>query len=195
MKILIASSDRDLLSCCAELCRARGHEVTEAFDRSSAADFARDGGYDAALIDGGLTGPPCDPVKALNKADIPSLVLCRDGLYLSALFADVMPCGILPLPFSARRMFTALDRIADLAGRETVIEAGGERLVIRGFTLENKVRITSSEADLLLGRAPEDAGAAFVCATALNVKLKKIDKALSVSYVKNEGYRLVADNG
>ena len=194
MKILIASSDRDLLSCCAELCRTRGYEVTEAFDRSSAADFAREGGYDAALIDDGLTGSPCDPVKALSKADIPSVVFCRDGLCLSDLTADVMPCGILPLPFSAKRMFEILERIVDLSGRETALSTG-EGLVIRGFTLENKVRITSSEADLLLGRSTDDAGTAFVCATALNIKLKKLNKALSVSYVKNIGYRLVADNG
>lgn len=195
MTILLAACDRDLLSCCAAALERAGYEVTSAFDGASASDHISTGGYDAAIIDDGINAPGITTlVGRLLDADFPVVVLSKSDDSVRTLTSKTLACSHLPYPFGPGELTEKLASVLDKAGRETVIKADGGVITVRGFTLENKVRVTNEEIDFLNGNAIRESGLAYVYAASLNEKFGGAGIPFRMVYRMNEGFGLVNAN-
>lgn len=78
MRILIALSDRDLLTGYAALLTSDGEEVVTAFDGAQAAAKLQEGGYDLAILDAELSRIGSKQVlRLLNETGVPSVMLLK----------------------------------------------------------------------------------------------------------------------
>lgn len=194
MKILVAAEDRDLLACCSGLLRSENTDADEAFDKATASELLSQNTYDMAVIDRKIACGGSDRLlAALRGADVLTVVMTENEVRASMLTADVIPCEYIVHPFTPEELFSAIAGVSDLAGRETRVGPNG-RIKIRGFTIDNRASVTSSEIRLMTNELDRNDPCAHVYAASVREKLKKLNTGVTVSYVKNEGYRLVSEN-
>lgn len=193
MKILIAVDDRDLLTCCKEYFESAGHDVTAVFDGASAVDQASSAEFDIAIIDSGLkiTGSS-KVVRILISSDIPVILLSDKPDSVESLSDDPLPCSYLQYPFTLRELSGRIYAVLDKAGRETVPKGDCDAVRIRGFTIDNAVRITNEEIEFLISDDSKNMNDSYIYAESLNAKLAASGKRARIIYKLNEGYRLVA---
>ena len=195
MKLLFTAFDRDLLTGCAACLRARGYEVAEAFDCPSAVELASSERFDAAIVDISRRDRDVSGLqRLLLDSDVPVIALTEKEDSVKRLTSAPVACSYLCHPFTPDELALRLEATLDKAGRETKIGGDGSGILIRGFTLNNKVRVTGEEIDLLTGKADNNGRDPYVYVLSLERKLRSIGSSLRITYEKNEGYRLVDDN-
>ena len=195
LKLLFTAFDRDLLTGCAACLRARGYEVAEAFDCPSAVELASSERFDAALVDISRHDRDVSGLqRLLLDSDVPGIALTEKEDSVKRLTSAPVACSYLCHPFTPDELALRLEATLDKAGRETKIGGDGSGILIRGFTLNNKVRVTGEEIDLLTGKADNNGRDPYVYVLSLERKLRSIGSSLRITYEKNEGYRLVDDN-
>lgn len=195
MKLLFTAFDRDLLTGCAACLRARGYEVTEAFDYPSAVELASSERFDAAIVDISRRDRDVSGLqRLLLDSDVPVIALTEKEDSVKRLTSAPVACSYLCHPFTPDELALRLEATLDKAGRETKIGEEDSGILIRGFTINNKVRVTGEEIDLLTGKADNNGRDPYVYVLSLERKLRSIGSSLRITYEKNEGYRLVDDN-
>ena len=195
MKLLFTAFDRDLLTGCAACLRARGYEVAEAFDCPSAVELASSERFDAALVDISRRDRDVSGLqRLLLDSDVPVIALTEKEDSVKRLTSAPVACSYLCHPFTPDELALRLEATLDKAGRETKIGEEDSGILIRGFTINNKVRVTGEEIDLLTGKADNNGRDPYVYVLSLERKLRSIGSSLRITYEKNEGYRLVDDN-
>ena len=195
MKLLFTAFDRDLLTGCAACLRVRGYEVTEAFDCPSAVELASSERFDAAIVDISWRDRDISGLqRLLLDSDVPVIALTEKEDSVKRLTSAPVACSYLCHPFTPDELALRLEATLDKAGRETKIGEEDSGILIRGFTINNKVRVTGEEIDLLTGKADNNGRNPYVYVLSLERKLRSIGSSLRITYEKNEGYRLVDDN-
>lgn len=195
MKLLFTAFDRDLLTGCAACLRARGYEVTEAFDCPSAVELASSERFDAAIVDISRRDRDVSGLqRLLLDSDVPVIALTEKEDSVKRLTSAPVACSYLCHPFTPDELALRLEATLDKAGRETKIGEENSGILIRGFTINNKVRVTGEEIELLTGKADNNGRDPYVYVLSLEHKLRSIGSSLRITYEKNEGYRLVDDN-
>lgn len=192
MKILLSASDRDLLSGYERLLAAEGHEAVAAFDGVMALSCAG-GGFDVAVIDDSLSRlPSSDVLKAFVDLGTPNVMLVSSRLKSENYLSPVLPDTFLCYPFLPDELKSAIGAAAGMKDSPGFSFAGvavspakrsfGDQRVTREETelmrkLSENVPVTGTEYDVLI--------------RAVNAKLEKAGSKARISYITNEGYKVV----
>ena len=196
MKVLLAHSDRDLLSSLSGLWRLEGLEAETAFDGTMVPPLLARGPYGAAVLDEALPRMSHASLMALLRREgIPVIVLTGERVTVKRLLAPDLANAYLSFPFLPCELRALIDDVRAKADSKEILRCGDVAVQVAAFRFEGTdVRLTAGETDLLKalieGRPVRSRGAR-IPASALNRKLSLLDKALRIEYEPNDGYRLV----
>ena len=196
MNILLAASDRDLLSVYERLLRMDGHTVCAAFDGTQVMKALGKGPYQAAVLEESL--PRVEHarlVSLLQEEGVPVVALLHGRLNARHLLRPVLPNAYLCFPFLPSDLRTAVQDAADKLASGYRFEVGGVTVDVSRFCFAGTgVRLTAAEIDMLMWAAEQKTvkgRRARALAVALNQKLKQVGARASVAYTLQKGYGLV----
>ncbi len=208
MNVLIAAPDRDFLSCYQKIFEADGHEATVSFDGFQFMACLREKKYDLVLLDRNLPRVEHDKLmKLVNDLKIPAIVLQGKRMNARLLLKEALADSYLIYPFEPLEVSEHIGEILQKRQSREIRMVGDARIDLGSFLLDDKVRITNEEINILLhlqrfGETGKEStgpdprvlplkhGLYYV--NALNQKLESLHKAVRIQYTMNEGYGLVS---
>ena len=208
MNVLIAAPDRDFLSCYQKIFEADGHEVTVTFEGFQFMACLREKKYDLVLLDRNLPRVEHDKLmKLVNDLGIPTIVLQGKRMNAALLLKEALADSYLIYPFEPGELTERIREILQKRQSGETKAVGDAEIDLGSFLLDEKVRITNEEINILLhlqviGKAGDESpgvdprvlplkhGLYYV--NALNQKLEGLHKTVRIQYTMNEGYGLVS---
>ncbi|MBQ3866795.1 MAG: response regulator transcription factor [Clostridia bacterium] len=149
MKILLALTDRDLLTGLSRFLALTGHEAVPVFDGTQVPEKLAAEKPDAAVIDRTLPRAPLSSLLTrLRLAGVPAVetsdrpVTARDRVSGQA-------ASFLAYPFSPGELLDRLERVAKTASSGETFFVGDVAVDAGRFLLGNKIPLTVEEIDLL----------------------------------------------
>ena len=197
MKILLAISERDLLTSLQKSFELDGHTVIPAFDGVQAAASLQNVFPDAAVIYEKLTRITAGQItESLNENDVPSVILTVNRITEDTLCGESTASSYLAFPFSPDELKAKLDAVIRLKKYGTAHDIRGVRIDEQRFKL-GETKLTAEEIAILARLSQNKTvpnECPFIYINALNKKLASEQCGFRIEYVKNIGYRQVDHN-
>ncbi len=199
MRILLESSERDLLNSYAKLLTMDGHEVVSAFDGVQVLSLLQQSEWDLLLLED--TPPRVRRETLISQARerrVPVIVMLCGRIQVHHLLLPDLPEAYLSLPFLPSDLTGLIESIQRRRDTAALFPCGDTAVDVSAFRFaDSTVRLTAQEMDLL--EHPEDCqrpGGKLVRTRilALNEKLSRQGKAARIAYEYGKGYRLVNQN-
>lgn len=195
MKILLATADRDLLNGYKNLLEFDGHKVSTAFDGVQTLKALSESRPDIAIIENNI--PRVDTGRILEysaESRVPSVVLKKDGVTVKTLLQKPLACSYLAFPFFPEELIKTITDVTNNAASGEKIVLGSVEIDISEFRMTTGIPLTSEEINIIVGISRGDvvsAEKAGIYVEAINLKLQKADADKKITYVVNEGYKVV----
>ena len=197
MRVLLADSDRDMLSVYRRLMELAGHEAETAFDGVQVLDFLETESADLAIVNERLPRIAHERIiRALDDKQIPVVVLLDEPVDMKRLCRKELANAYLSFPFFPSELFALAENVLEKTRLARDADCMGVRVDGRGFRFAGTdIRLTAGEIDALTQMSAQETPLPFekrIYAHSLNRKLEKLDRPkVRVAYLENQGYRLV----
>ncbi len=196
MKILLESSDRDLLHSYAKLLTLDGHEVVSAFDGAQVLSMLQEQGWDLLLLE---DAPPRVKreilISVARDQEVPVIVMLCGRLQVRHLLRSDLPEAYLSLPFLPTDLAGLIESVRCKKASDEHLPCGDATIDVGAFRfVDSTVRLTVQEMDLLgHPEVRQKPGSKLVrtLILALNEKLSRLGKATRLIYEYGKGYGLV----
>ena len=196
--ILIAVSDRDLLTGLSDYLEITGNIVSPAFDGIQAINRMAESKFDAAIIDCDLPRIKLkDLLSALNDAGTPSMVLEKTPVSPKLLAREPVPASYLPYPFLPEELTAKTEEIIRTASKGTPFDICGVPVDPAKFLLSGRVKLTLEELNTLSSIShgnPPDERRTDILVDSLNKKLFSVSAPFHIEYTISKGYNLVTED-
>lgn len=198
MKILLAVPDRDLLSGLKSYLEVSGYDVFTAFDGIQAVENTVKEKFDAAVIDFDLPRiKAAELIKLFDEKETPTVVLTKGRISAKLLCGSVIASSYLTYPFLPEELIKRIEAVVNTAHKFEAIRVGDCVIDPAHFSMSGKIRLTEEEihvlSDIAAGITPGERRA-DIFIDSLNRKLNSVNSLYRISFIQNEGYRLVTKN-
>ena len=150
MRILLASPDRDFLSCYQIILSDSIGETKTVFDGTELMTIISEKEFDIVLLDKNL--PRVDTKKILlrlNASRTPVLILSGSETEISDLTLDNLPCDYLRFPFDSAELISKINEITEIANSKEIIEFFNLKINLSDFCFTGGIRLTAGEIKII----------------------------------------------
>ena len=199
MNIVLAVSDRDLLSGYSRLLTMDGHAVSAAFDGTQVAPLFARGPFDLAVLEEALPRMESGRlIELFQREGVPVILLLGERVALRHLLARQLPEAYLSFPFLPEDLKNMAREIALRVKSDEVVGRDDYAIEVSRFRFrDSKLRLTLREIDLmkaLIEGRRVGGRKARTNILALNEKLARGGSRTRIQYEPKNGYRLVNDD-
>ena len=183
MKILLALTDRDLLTGLSRFLTLSGHEAIPVFDGTQVTEKLASDKPDAAVIDCTLPRVPLsDLFTRLRLAGVPAVETCDRPVTVRDLVSGPAASSFLAYPFSPGELLARLEKVVQTALSPEKFTVAGVAVDPGRFLLGDRVPVTAEEIDLLraLSRGEEKVFPQSIVLSSLNEKFRLLGGAVKI---------------
>ena len=196
MNIVLAVSDRDLLSGYSKLLTTDGHTVSTAFDGTQAAPLLARGPLDLAVLEAVLPRMESGRlIELFHSEGVPVILLLDERI---ALLARQLPEAYLSFPFLPEDLRQTVESISRARKSDERIRCNDIEIEVSRFRFrDSQLPLTLQEIDLMraLNEGRRVGGKrARMTILALNEKLRRMGRTTRIQYELENGYRLVNED-
>ena len=199
MNIILAISDRDLLSGYSKLLTTDGHTVSTAFDGTQAAPLLAKGPLDLAVLEAVLPRMESGRlIELFHSEGVPVILLLDERIALRHLLARQLPEAYLSFPFLPEDLRQTVESISRARKSDERIRCNDIEIEVSRFRFrDSQIPLTLQEIDLMraLNEGRRVGGKrARMTILALNEKLRRMGRTTRIQYELENGYRLVNED-
>ena len=200
MRLLLADSDRDMLSAYGRLMEMSGHTAATAFDGVQVLQLLDDAPFDLAVVNERLPRIPHERILGdLRRHGVPVIALLDGPLHSNRLCGAELANAYLTFPFFPSELSELARDVWRKARDGATVDCMGVGVDTRGFRFAGTdIRLTAVEMDTLSQLSERDTPLPFekrVYVHALNRKLERLDAPrIRIEYREEKGYRLVRES-
>ncbi|MBQ7671279.1 MAG: response regulator transcription factor [Clostridia bacterium] len=196
--ILVAVSDRDLLSGLSDYLEITGNSVSQAFDGIQAISRMAESKFDAAIIDCDLPRIKLkDILNALKDSGTPSIVLTKAPVSPKLLAKEPVPASYLSYPFLPEELTAKTEDVIRTASEGKPFDVCGVTVDPSEFLLSGRVKLTLEELNTFSSVScgtPPDERRTDILVDSLNKKLSSVAAPFHIEYTISKGYNLVTED-
>ena len=199
MRLLLADSDRDMLSAYRRLLQLSGHTAATAFDGVQVLQLLDAASFDLAIVNERLPRIAHERIlDGLRGRGIPVVVLLNGPLHSNRLCGAGWANAYLNFPFFPSELSAVVEDVSGKARDGATVDCMGIGVDVRGFRFAGTdIRLTAVEMDTLRALSGQDTPIPFekrVYVHALNRKLQLLNAPrIRIEYLEEKGYRLVKE--
>ena len=197
MRMLFASSDRDLLECFGKLFEPDGWETVTVFDGTQVISSLAKEKYDIVILDRNIPRIEYKEVLTrIKKKNIPVIVLIYESVTPKILNEELLPTSFLPFPFDPGKIRAVIDNVMKKAMSVDTVKAAGAEIDVSAFRLKNGPAVTAEETDVFISVTEGKPLLAEekVYISSLNAKLAGSGAKTRRKYISKKGFAAVAGN-
>ena len=194
MRILLASPDRDFLSCYQIILSETFGETKTVFDGTELMTLIAKEQFDIVLLDRNLPRVENNKILLrLNASRIPVLTLTGDELEEDDLTLDNLPCDYLRFPFESSELISLINEVIKISNSDETLDIGNLKIKLSDFCFTGGVRVTVGEIKLIkaINDDKEIESSLDIYIKSLNKKLKSLDSDIKIEYINETGYKPV----
>lgn len=198
LRILLASQDRDLLDAYETLLKQEGHDLETAFDGIKVMVASESEEFDLLIMSQDL--PLVDNERIIahcRQKQLAVLVLMTSKVRLAALIKNNIANDYLMMPFTARGLKDRISEMMKMKKETETVKLKDVEFVPAQFTL-GKSQLTLEEVTVLKKLASTEmlgSETDSLYVGSLNEKLEREGSQYRISYDKEKGYMMEAENG
>ncbi len=197
MRILLATSERELLNAYQLILTDEYGDVTTAFDGAIAMALIDEQNFDIAILDARL--PRVDYkiiAEKLCEKNIPSVVMVYSKIERTDFAKDIPAAEYLSFPFFPEEMKAALNKVWNIRNSDKTVRIGKYEIKENEFKFSG-LHITAGEIEVLEALEKGDYLMQEGHSTHMNLlnsKFSKLNSGLKITYDFGKGYKLVNQN-